>query len=305
MRVLLTGVGGPAGSSLARQLAALGHQAIGVDMAPVDDPALTAAAVVPAANDPRMLDTLLRIIREHAVDAVIPSVSDELPAVALAADAGQFPVPVVISAPEAVRTAHDKYLTMQALAAAGVAVPRFALADRFASAREALDFFGGDVVLKPRVGRGSRGVLLVSRHDHGADHATAGLWTRDRVVQELAPGQEYAPMVHLSALSEQRVAAVVAKVQPPGAVGAPQETVAVAAESVPDVVGLALEAAAALGLRGPVDLDVRRLANGTPVVLEINARFGANSALAPQILGAVLRDLEQGTAQLQGTAAGA
>lgn len=288
MRVLLTGVGGPAGRSLAQQLEALGHQPVGVDMVQVEHPALVAAAVVPAASDPAMVDVLLKVIQDHGVDAVIPSVSDELPAVARAADARHFPVPVVISSADAVAAAHDKYLTMQALDAAGVAVPRYRRADAFASAERALDYFGTDIVVKPRVGRGSRGVVLVRR---GQSSGTEGLWTQDRIVQELAPGQEYAPMVHLSPVTGERVAGVVAKVQPHGAVGTEQETVRIAPESVPDVVELAWAAAAALGLRGPVDLDVRRLANGTPVVLEINARFGANSALAPNILAAVLKDL--------------
>ena len=45
----------------------------------------------------------------------------------------------------------------------------------------------------------------------------------------------------------------------------------------------------ALDLVGPVDLDVRRLADGTPVVLEVNSRFGAVSAPAhPSCSAAVL-----------------
>ena len=55
-----------------------------------------------------------------------------------------------------------------------------------------------------------------------------------------------------------------------------------------EISGLALAAVEALGLTGPVDLDIRRMPDGTPVVLEINARFGANSAAAPELLSAVL-----------------
>ena len=51
---------------------------------------------------------------------------------------------------------------------------------------------------------------------------------------------------------------------------------------------MALAAVRALGLTGPVDVDVRRLVDGRPVVLEVNARFGANSAAAPELLDAVL-----------------
>jgi carbamoyl-phosphate synthase large subunit len=37
-------------------------------------------------------------------------------------------------------------------------------------------------------------------------------------------------------------------------------------------------------------VDVRRRADGTPVILEINARFGANSHHAPEVLDALLAE---------------
>jgi carbamoyl-phosphate synthase large subunit len=54
---------------------------------------------------------------------------------------------------------------------------------------------------------------------------------------------------------------------------------------------VALAACQAIGLRGPADVDVRRRADGTPVVLEINARFGANLTHAPEVLDALLADV--------------
>ena len=56
-----------------------------------------------------------------------------------------------------------------------------------------------------------------------------------------------------------------------------------------DVALLAVKACHALKLKGPIDLDVRRMADGHPVVLEVNARFGANSSLAPELLAEVLK----------------
>jgi carbamoyl-phosphate synthase large subunit len=46
-------------------------------------------------------------------------------------------------------------------------------------------------------------------------------------------------------------------------------------------------------LTGPVDVDIRRLADGTPVVLEVNARFGANSTYAPELLDMALANWER------------
>lgn len=60
--------------------------------------------------------------------------------------------------------------------------------------------------------------------------------------------------------------------------------------SVPDAEAAAAGAALALGLVGPVDMDIRRLEDGTPVVLEINARFGANCARVPDLMDSLLAE---------------
>jgi len=70
----------------------------------------------------------------------------------------------------------------------------------------------------------------------------------------------------------------------------------------PDVADLAVSAARAMGLYGPLDIDVRRRDDGTPVVLEINARFGANVARAPEVLEAMLASYGESAGLNQGLA---
>ena len=60
-------------------------------------------------------------------------------------------------------------------------------------------------------------------------------------------------------------------------------------EGAVDVGDIAWAAVTALGVTGPADVDVRRDDTGLPVVLEVNARFGAQSAAAPAVLSSVLR----------------
>ncbi len=55
------------------------------------------------------------------------------------------------------------------------------------------------------------------------------------------------------------------------------------------VAQVAIAAARAVGLVGPQDVDIRLRSDGLPVVLEINARFGANIRFAQEILDATLR----------------
>ena len=57
------------------------------------------------------------------------------------------------------------------------------------------------------------------------------------------------------------------------------------------VADLARETASVIGLTGPLDMDIRYTEAGRPVLLEVNARFGANSEHAPEILAAFLEEV--------------
>jgi carbamoylphosphate synthase large subunit len=289
MRFLVTGVGGPAGAAVARQLAARGHEVVGTDMHPTRLESLAAFELVPAASDPAMLEEIQQLTERYDVHALIPTVQDELPSVAAAVSTGFIPVPVVIGGHAAVSAAHDKYLTMLRLQVTGVPVPRFALPSEFGTAEEALEWFGTAMVVKPRVGRGSRGVRVV----HRAAELDWSVVDDLQVIQEYAPGTEYAPMVHVSRFNAVIRAGVVEKIESHGCWDTSGGLRSLPIGHVEDVERLAIDAAMGMGLTGPVDVDVRRLADGTAVVLEVNARFGANSEHAPQILDGVLADLAQ------------
>ena len=127
-------------------------------------------------------------------------------------------------------------------------------------------------------------------HDEPATAADAVRAQREYLLwQEFAPGEEYAPNLYLAAEPADDVVVVLCKTELKhgrhgNAVGV--ERVDGCAHA--DAGAVALRAARAIGLRGPVDVDVRRRADGVPVVLEINARFGANSAHAPEVLDRLL-----------------
>lgn len=286
MRILVTGANGPAGQALGEQLRGSTHVVIGADMDSSPSEHYDLIEAVPAANDPAMLQRLAELIRLHRIDVMIPTVSDELPAVAGAVDAELSGCTVMVGDAVAVATAHDKWLTMQALRAAGVSVPVSALPSRFANAAEAFAALGSPLILKPRVARGGRGVQLL----HSADDIEWDQLDDTWLLQEFASGEEYAPMVFNSAEpQEPGLAVVVRKTElKQGLVGNAVDTVRLADHEAPDIAGLALDAVRALGLGYQADLDVRRLADGRAVVLEINARFGANSRRAPELLTRVL-----------------
>lgn len=270
MRVLVTGAAGPAGRSLLDQLGERAIAAVGCDLSPSPRPDGVRVHQVPAATDPRFVPALATLAARERADLVIPTVSEELPVLSRAGLER-----TLIGPPAAVETAADKLLTARALAAAGVAVPfTFAASEMNDGAARLV---GVPYLTKPRVGRGGRGVRV---HESWPPPVPD-----DHVVCELAPGQEYCVQVHVP--GDGRSVAIVLR-KTALREGRHGNAVGVEVVEVPAVAAVGLAACRALGLTGPADVDVRRRADGTPAVLEVNARFGAHSAAAPAVLDAVL-----------------
>lgn len=286
--IVVTGAAGPAGRALGAQLADRppgSMRVIGVDLAPVAVPGYDAVLPAPPAHSPEYEPRTVALFSTLDPSLVIPTVSDELPRMAVLARAAGLTGRVVISEPGPTAVAGDKLLTMWALDQAGVSVPRHAAADELGTAAEALRWTSGPLVLKPRVSRGGRDVHVVSDPSDAVWQRADASW----IVQELAPGDEFSPQVYRSPATGACDVVVLRKtVLEHGIVGNASEVERVPPGTVGDVEALATQAVEAVGLVGPVDLDVRRLADGTPVVLEVNARFGALSASAPELLTTLL-----------------
>ncbi len=278
--ILVTGVGGPAGQSLARQLIERGYRVAGTDMRSIDLPGVMVYRV-PAASDPAFVATLRAVTMESGAALVIPTVSEELPILAREKD---WPAPMALAPCEGVMLANDKWLTWQRLAECGIAVPRAMLPAHIQSAEHVAQTIGWPCLAKPRVGRGGRNVLLYQETDFDALRALDG----HVILQEFIPGAEYAPNVYIRRSGPDIVVPLRKTALKQGVVG---NAVSVVHEDAPDVAALACAAARALGLFGALDIDIRRRDDGTPVVLEINARFGANSAYAPEVLSALLEEI--------------
>jgi carbamoylphosphate synthase large subunit len=277
--ILVTGIGGPAGRNVTQLLLARGHAVVGTDMRDVSMPGIS-FHIIPAANDPSFLERLLQIATQEKTDLLIPTVTEELPIVAEHwSDRGG--IPAMIGPFAAVYTANDKYLTAEHLAQNGVAVPRYCLPSQVKSAADIAQATGWPCLSKPRIGRGGRGVTVWGEKDYALMHALD-----DRsILQEFLPGTDYAPNVCIGRAGHATVIVLEKTRLREGNVGNAAEVQRVVA---PDVAELAIAAAKALGFTGPLDIDIRRRADGNPAVLEINARFGANIAHAPEVLDAAL-----------------
>ena len=276
MLAFVTGVGGPAGRATAAFLREHGVPVVVADVRALEEePALVR---LPLATEPGFLRALRAELEARGAALLVPTVTEELPLVARERDALRVSgCAVFISPSDAVETAHDKWLTVQALARVGVGVPRSLWGRSRAEVTEAIGF---PLLSKPRLGRGGRGVEV---HEGPADLGETSL---DRVYQEFLPGEEYD--VNLFAKPGGEPAALVVLRKTALRDGRVGNAVEVERVSAPDVAELAGATSRALGLEGPIDIDVRRNRIGRPLVLEVNARVGANVRSADEVLEALL-----------------
>lgn len=298
VRVLVTGVGRPAGNSLARQLMDRGHWVLGVEAHPVEASAAHAVSVVSQPHVPGYLWELRGLAAIHDIEVVVPTARDELLVVSAAKNHFAPGVDVLIADPAPLRVMHDKYLAMQRLVAAGIPVAGFGLPGEFGSINEAMVQLGGSLVVRPRVSKGGLGARVLKRTNtsgHAALNWSALNWSAlddSWMVQRFTPGPAYLPTVLRHALSGGS-ADVVVVLEKTGQVGSSgirrAHRDSIRRVDLPDVAQLAGAAAAASKLSGPVGLAIRRMPDGSPVVLGIKAGFGAHSAWAPELVDGVMR----------------
>jgi carbamoyl-phosphate synthase large subunit len=230
---------------------------------------------------------LRRLVAAEGVNLVIPTVSAELPQLAAFRAGFGTDVRVIIGDPGPVAIASDKLYTAWQLRSAGVPVPRFGVPRDYPSADAAMQALGGPVVVTPRASHAFLGSVLI-------DGSRDVDWHRlpdGQIVQEYIPGAEYLPVVFGTPPRNAAAPFVVVLEtveRNRGAVGTALAARRVEAGDDIDVGNLALAAVRVLGLTGPAEVSIRRRADGSPVVLAVDARFGAHSGLAPELLDAVL-----------------
>lgn len=71
----------------------------------------------------------------------------------------------MVNTPRCVEFAADKYLSLERLNAAGLKVPRTAVAQTVEDALDAFEWLGGDIVLKPPFGAEGRGIMRLDDAD--------------------------------------------------------------------------------------------------------------------------------------------
>jgi carbamoylphosphate synthase large subunit len=283
-KVLVTGIGGPAGKSAVAYFSEKGFTVIGTDVRGVDIKT-DEFSLVPLAADPSYAGVLLEMIRVKEPVLLVPTVTEELLVVAkLKKEIEALGCALFISPPEAVEIANDKLKTCRFMEKNGIPVPAAFddLTPRDAIAKE----LGFPFLSKPCFGRGGRGVKLYGSLEEARLDKREGL-----VFQEFIPGDEFDVNLFIDSGVVRASAALKKTVLKEGVVG---NAVSVERASNREVVELAVDAARALGMEGPLDFDIRLRDDKTPALLEINARLGGNVLHAREVLDAMLTSLEKG-----------
>lgn len=279
--VVVTGVGGPAGRAVRGYLRERGVRVVGTDMRVLEGDG--DVRIIPPVSDAGYWPALSALLDEVRARWLIPTVSEELPLIAERRDAiRKRNCTLLISPTDGVRIANDKWETARILDQRGIAVPRSYAGESKAGLLEVL---AAPMLSKPRVGRGGRGVVIHATADDLPDRLPS-----DRVYQEFLPGDEYDVNLFAEAGGRPVVTIVLRKT----ALKAGNVGNAAGVERVRegDVARLAEDAVRALSLEGPLDVDVRRGADGRPAILEINARVGANVRSADEVLDAMMAHWE-------------
>jgi carbamoyl-phosphate synthase large subunit len=167
LTIMVTASGAPGTAALLRGLRENGERPVrlvGTDMSErsIGRHLCDAFHVVPAGSDPGFPDAMLEIAQRERVDAILPQSSFDLQGLADHVD--RFPMPVLVSKPDAITRSNDKAETYALLQRIGVPTVQFrrvrGAREVDAAARE-LGYPARPVCFKPVFSSGSRGFRIL------------------------------------------------------------------------------------------------------------------------------------------------
>ena len=165
--VMVTASGAPGTAALLRALRKNGEREVrlvGTDMSEraVGKHLCDAFHIVPGGADPAFADAMLAVAEQEGVDAILPQSSFDLEG--LAEHVARFPMPVLVSSPDAIHRSNDKAETYAMLHRLGIPAPEFRRVNGAheveAAARE-LGYPDRPVCFKPVFSSGSRGFRIL------------------------------------------------------------------------------------------------------------------------------------------------
>jgi carbamoyl-phosphate synthase large subunit len=266
--ILLTAGGGSSIPWLIRALREKGVRVLTADMNPMAAGLYLAdrGFVIPPGKSDRFLPMLRRICKEEQVDAIIPLADEEL---INATELERDGVIVLLPKKEFIELCLDKYSLMRQLDSFGIPVPTTRLVS------QGLGSLNFPLILKPRQGRGSRGIKLIFSEKEFHAAFESELYSPDElIVQQYIDSTKYTISVVIWRDGE--VQAVV-----------PKETIykqgitwLAVARKHSGIDHLCRNIQNSLHADGPMNVQLRLdNSTGIPYVFEINPRYSTTVTL--------------------------
>ena len=266
--VLITGAGGAAVPSLIELLRKKKYRVISADMDPSAIGLYVAdkGYVIPRGMSPDFLPVIRNICRKESVRAVVPLVDEELIS---SFELEQDGIAVLLPRPEFIAMCLDKFILMKQLKSVGIGVPETRLVT------EGCTGIRFPVIVKPRRGRGSRGVGIVDSEESLNSFIKASPYaTNELLIQEYIDGAEYT--VSVVVWRDGEVQAVV----PKEIISKRGITRIAVTRRNPKIESLCIRIQEQLKADGPFNVQLRfNASNGEPFIFEINPRFSTSISL--------------------------
>lgn len=287
----MTGAGAPGAAGIIKCL--LMDSTIQLTIADADENAVgrhlhPCFFTIPKADDDNYVEDVLALCQQEKVDLVLPLVTKELFPLAQHQERFQEAgVQVLVSSHKAIQTANDKGSCYKYLKESGIPVPQFFVAktmEEFIHAAFMLGHPQAPFCFKPAVANGSRGFRIVWDSINEADllfnqkpyntfitytHAVKILSSQPfppLVVTEYLPGDEYS----VDCVADHgKVLLVVPRLRQKMINGI---SVQGRFEKDTDIMGYCTRIIEAIGLHGNIGIQIKRNAEGKPLLLEINPR---------------------------------
>ena len=291
VRILMTGAGAPGAPGIIRCLEQ--DPSLHLTVADADEDATgrylaTDFVRLPKASEENFIDALLQVCGERGIELVLPLVTREL--FPLAAARERFikqGIRILVSGKEAIAIANDKAACYGFLSGKGIAVPAFRVVttvEEFIHAAFELGHPQREIVFKPAVSNGSRGIRIVSdsldESDQLFNHKPGQLRMSypqaltilaakpfpQLLVSEYLPGDEYS--VDCLADGGKTLLAV------PRVRHRTINGISVRGTFVNDeaIINYCSHIIAAIGLHGNIGIQLKVSAENKPLLLEINPR---------------------------------
>lgn len=230
------------------------------------------AYLIPMATDPGYLPAVEDILQKEKVDAVLVGTDVELPVYAENKQRleEQYHVKVVVSSPEVIRIANDKWLTAEFLKAHGFPYPVSALTTDKEALRELRQKSSFPYIAKPVDGARSKGLKVIENEQ---DLEEVCSYPNNLVVQEMI-GEEEGEYTAGCIVVDGKCRAIVSLKRDLR----DGNTYRAYREGENPYDAIICRIAERLGVEGPANFQYR-IKDGKPVVFEINGRFSGTTPL--------------------------